>query len=183
MTTREKTIIAATLISVLYGVYTFMGPSPSAEKRPRPTGMQLSELSGFVTGIANKLPKEKDLKTDNYLISRAAATWPQNPFLTLEAPIQAARETAPPLPEDVGISYTGYIQMGAIRLAIINGLEYEAGEALELPGFRLTTIYPNRVEILRVSDGAPIVIPLEEIESQPENPITERVGHGDEKAF
>ena len=61
--------------------------------------------------------------------------------------------------------YTGYLRMGDKRLAIINGMEYEAGDILEPDGFIIRSISPRRVVI--APPGAKkntIILPMEENE-------------------
>ena len=48
---------------------------------------------------------------------------------------------------DARVQYTGFLQMGDTRLAIINGMEYEAGDQLEPGGFIIRRILPNHVVV------------------------------------
>jgi len=47
-------------------------------------------------------------------------------------------------------------------LAIINGVEYEAGDPLEIEGYVLKRIYPGKVVIVNEKSGAKFDVPLEE---------------------
>ena len=79
-------------------------------------------------------------------------------------------ETAPevivkPTEPDSEIRYTGYVEMGNVRLAIINGNEYETGDRLEQGGYIVKSISPTRV-MLVTTDGSKIsfVVPMQEIQ-------------------
>ncbi|MGD9134444.1 MAG: hypothetical protein PVF78_12390, partial [Desulfobacterales bacterium] len=62
---------------------------------------------------------------------------------------QVAKTTGPQL----NVSYTGFMQMGDKKFAIIDGLEYAAGEELERGGFVVRSITPNQVVIFS-TDGS-----------------------------
>ena len=67
-----------------------------------------------------------------------------------------------PLPNLV---YSGFLEVGSKRLAIINGMEYEAGDKLDPGGFTIKSILPTRVMITSAPWGTtPIVLPLQESE-------------------
>jgi hypothetical protein len=61
--------------------------------------------------------------------------------------------------------YSGFLQMGQKRLAIINGMEYETGDRLEPGGFLLKSISPTRVVIApRGKKSKSISLPMEDSE-------------------
>ena len=43
--------------------------------------------------------------------------------------------------------YTGFLQVGNKKMAVVNGLEYEQGEELEPGGFVLLDIFPRKLVI------------------------------------
>jgi hypothetical protein len=47
-------------------------------------------------------------------------------------------------------------------LAIINGVEYEAGDPLEIEGYVLKKIYPGKVVIVNEKSGSKFEVPLQE---------------------
>jgi hypothetical protein len=55
--------------------------------------------------------------------------------------------------------------MGDTRLAIINGMEYEAGDQLEPGGFIIRRILPNHVEVVPPGKNKKtMILPMEETE-------------------
>ena len=59
-------------------------------------------------------------------------------------------------------SYSGYLKVSNKNLAIINGVEYEAGDPLEIEGYVLKKIYPGKVVIVNEKSGAKFDVPLQE---------------------
>ena len=47
-----------------------------------------------------------------------------------------------------GLSYTGFMEMGDKKFAIIDGLEYTAGDELVQGGFKVRSITPRQVVIV-----------------------------------
>jgi len=64
--------------------------------------------------------------------------------------------------EDIDIVYSGYLSLGDLNLAIINNLEYQAGEELEQGGYVIEQIYPEKAIIRVIGTRRNIVVPLEE---------------------
>ena len=58
--------------------------------------------------------------------------------------------------------YTGYLEVGRKRMAIINGMEYREGEALDIKGFVLKSVSPTKVVIENRGIGATLNVPLQE---------------------
>jgi len=63
---------------------------------------------------------------------------------------------------EAGFTYSGYLEIGDRRLAIINGIEYETGDELAMGGYIVRGIYPNRVVIEVKWRKEKIIVPLEE---------------------
>jgi hypothetical protein len=60
------------------------------------------------------------------------------------------------------LSYSGFLQMGAKRMAIINGMEYEEGEMLPVSGYFIRSITPKSVVIGKIGASISHVLPLDE---------------------
>ena len=154
------------VLSVIYGVYIVFLAGPKEEIAFKSSGdNELEALNSFITKVAAKtesnLPKEQV-----YAIQKAHSEWKQDPLLHIKRKMTPEEnEQRKPLRVDRKILYTGFLQMGAKRLAIINGLEYETGDSLEPDGLIVRYIHPNHVVI-----GSPVhkhkklILPMEEIE-------------------
>ena len=152
------------VLSVIYGFYTLFFAAPREELTFKRVGdRELEALNKFVSKVAEKtntsLSEEKA-----YILRKAQTNWKQDPLINLlPQPIREKKAQSQPLKLDSKISYTGYLQMGEKRLAIINGLEYEIGDKLEPNGLVIRNIQPNHVVI-----GSPdkknkkVILPMEE---------------------
>jgi hypothetical protein len=162
MTNREKIIVGLMLIVVVYGVYTLFLSSPSETKI---SGQQnLETLNTFVAKIADTA-KSGLSKKQSYVLQKAKTKWKQDPLIQMrEAPKVEEEEIIMPATKSK-IVYTGFLQMGNKRLAIISGMEYEAGDKLEPGGFIVRNINPNHVVLGTSNTGKQtFIIPMEEME-------------------
>jgi len=167
MTNREKGIVGLALLALVYGVYIIFfsaAPQPSFGG-PAGTKKELDSLNAFITKVA-EAAKGGLSEKDSYIIELAQSSWKQDPLLNIikeKEPEEDKKETVKPLAPEIAISYTGYLEMGNSRLAIINGNEYEAGDTLEPGGFIVRSISTSRVVIV-ATDGSKnvFIVPLQD---------------------
>jgi hypothetical protein len=161
------------LLTVAYGVYAlfFEGKAKSSTTTFDSVSatQQLENLNAFIAKIA-EASKAGLSKEDKYIISRAESPWKQDPLTTVELrdrpqdeimrqKQQVVQSTGPQL----NASYTGFMQMGDKKFAIINGLEYTTGDELEQGGFVVRSITPRQVVIFSTDRSKKkFVFPLEE---------------------
>jgi hypothetical protein len=161
------------LLTVAYGVYALFfegkGKRNTTSIASVSATQQLETLNAFITKVA-EASKAGLSKEDKYIISRAESPWKQDPLTTVELTArpedeinrkqqQVAQTTGPQL----NVSYTGFMQMGDKRFAIINGLEYTTGDELEQGGFVVRSITPSQVVIFSTDRSKKkFVFPLEE---------------------
>ena len=154
------------VLAVGYGGYTFFLAGPPDETAlKRKGGKDLAALNLFITKVADKT-KNSFSKKQTYVLQKAQVEWKQDPLVQIEPKMsQEEQEARQPLVLESKILYTGFLQMGHKRLAILNGIEYEVGDRLEPDGLILRGIHPNHVVI-----GSPdvrskkVILPMEEIE-------------------
>jgi hypothetical protein len=170
MTTREKIIVGLMLLTVIYGVYTvfFEGKGGTPEIATISATKELENLNSFITKVA-EASKSGLSEEDKYIIELAEAEWKQDPLILAELKDRpeseikkAAQVTKLSIP-DLNISYTGFMQMGDIKFAIINGVEYATGDRLEQGDYILRSITPSRVVIVPTGPSKKrYIFPLEE---------------------
>ena len=165
MSNREKIIVAPMVVSVIYGAYVLFFSSPSGpDKKVKAVSgdRELEALNTFITNIADKT-KTGPSKKQAYVLQKAQAVWKQDPFVDLKPIVKEDTGPAPVL--DTRVKYTGFLQMGDARLAIISGMEYEAGDRLEPGGFIIRRIFPNHVVVSPPGKNKKtMILPMEEIE-------------------
>jgi hypothetical protein len=166
MTNREKIIVGLMVLAAVYGVYIVFFAGPKEEAAFNSGGdTELEALNSFITKVAEKtkssLPEEQV-----YALQKAQSEWKQDPLIYIKPKMTREEEAQrQPLKLDRKILYTGFLQMGAKRLAIINGLEYEIGDRLETDGLIVRNIHPNHVVIgSPVHKNKKVILPMEEIE-------------------
>jgi len=165
MSNREKMIVVFAVLALVYGVY-IVFLEPQAQQPTFSTSQnELEDLNVFITKVA-AATKEGLSEKDNYIIKRAENPWRRDPLIRLRQPVQTEEETAQARKETgprAAILYTGYLEMGTMRLAIINGTEYSAGDRLEQGGYVVQSISPGQI-VLATTDGTKdmFIVPLQE---------------------
>jgi hypothetical protein len=164
MSNREKIIVALMVLSVSYGAYILFFSTPPKSKIVSSVGdRQLEVLNTFITKVADKT-KSGLSKEQAYILQKAQAEWKQDPFVQLR-PKKVEEDTGPAPVLDARVRYTGFLQMGDRRLAIISGMEYETGDRLESGGFIIRSIFPNRVMVSPPGKNKKLMIlPMDETE-------------------
>jgi hypothetical protein len=70
-----------------------------------------------------------------------------------ESEIQKSKEVTQVSIPDLKVSYTGFMKMGDKTFAIINGVEYAAGDPLEQGDYMVRSITPSQVVIVSARDS------------------------------
>ena len=163
MSKREQIILGFVVLAVLYAGYNYLGTS---EKRPQiKTEEELTDLKNLMADVTKQVNKAVLSDTETFLIKRAEVNWKRDPFLSPGVPVKFTSGSEPSELSDQGLdfTYSGYLETGDKKLAIINNMEYEAGEMLAEGGFIVRSISTNRVEIGVIGGKNTIILPLEEV--------------------
>jgi hypothetical protein len=167
---RQILILGVMLLVVFYGAYTFLFTGRKGQAVVN-TAKQTSDLNAFIGDITVALTKDTPSPVDVYMIKRAEAEWLRNPFYEhkdkREEAIERAAAHAQQVEEATAalkgkLNYTGYIDTGSKKIAIVNGSEYVTGEALDVGGYVLNGIYPAKIVIYNRATRLTIDIPLQE---------------------
>ena len=165
MSNREKIIVVAAVLAIIYGVYiVFLEPNAQQPKFTTSQN-QLDDLNNFITKVA-AATKEGLSEGDSEIIKRAEKAWVRDPLIRIKKPVKVEEETQQAEKETQPggmILYTGYLEMGTTRLAIINGNEYAAGDKLDQEGYVVRSISPSQI-VLATTDGTNnmFIVPLQE---------------------
>ena len=173
MSNREKIIVGLMLLTVVYGIYALFFEGKGKGSSTAPTAAisatkQLENLNAFITKVA-EASRAGLSKEDKYIIARAESAWKQDPLTTVELTDIPADElkrqkqvVQAPGPQ-LNVSYTGFMQMSDKKFAIINGLEYTAGDELEQGGYIVRSITASQVVIVSTDRSKKkFIFPLEE---------------------
>jgi len=142
---RQIIILAVTALAVIYGIYEIIFRSPAGNKAATITTYN-SAVNSNVAAVSLNNPLEK---LDAYIIGRAETDWKSNPFLerNLYKEWTAKEEPAAASNTAAKFIYSGYVDSGKKKMAIINGMEYSEGEKLAIDGYVLKNITPAKIKI------------------------------------
>jgi len=129
----------------------------------RNTAINKDELNTIIVDVAANLSKAALDKTDAYRIARAEAEWERDPFYSPAArkkhtPVK--RKVVPAQLKKLKLTYSGYVEMGGKRVAVINGIEYESGEELQFAGYIIERIEPLQVVIGHRKKRGSFTVPI-----------------------
>ncbi|MBW1766437.1 MAG: hypothetical protein JRJ65_05225 [Deltaproteobacteria bacterium] len=168
MSKREKIILAVMTLAILFVLFEFLFSSPD-NTNLMVTKTQLEGLRNGISSLALSLPAGNLSNTGVHIIDIAGDEWKRNPFKELLSqksrvtteitPLIEENETEINLPVYI---YSGFLSMGEKKLAIINGLEYEAGHELETGGYIVQQIKPTEVLLKSKNEERTISIALPE---------------------
>jgi type II secretory pathway component PulC len=102
------------------------------------------------------------------IFSRAEKEWTQDPFLDIKSQTAwaqsrtAAQAAAGTVEKKIEFVYSGYLGLGKRSMAVINGMEYKQGEDLDVAGFVLRSISPERVVVENRGTGATLNIRMQD---------------------
>jgi hypothetical protein len=170
MSKREKIILSVMAATVLIGGYLYFGTGASGSRSKVET---LSDASAgdFVQKVIQQFRDDTTLARELFTIRSAERQWGKDPFVKSGALLSdTARQTVQDKPPagaagQLNLVYTGYIQVGAQRLAIINDMEYAPGDAIDDQGYYVRRIRPHQVEIGKLKASDTIVLKLTEVET------------------
>lgn len=171
MTTREKIIVGFMCLTIAYGAYELIGPRTTRKAAPRPAANPMEETRKFVSEVTQKMAKGKIGKEFQYMVAQAGADWTRDPFLQSTLPLKEqlvaqapSRKQSESTAPGRSFAFTGFLQIGKTKLAVINGTEYAVGEALEVSGYYLKNVSAEKATISRIDGSETIQIPLTELD-------------------
>lgn len=163
MTNREKIIVGVMVLTVGYGAIELLLPrNRAAGSLPAAAA---EGVNAFIAKVADTI-KSAASDSSALVVQKAEAAWKQDPFLEIRKPQPPPPDPKGPKDETrMNLVYSGFIEIGAKRMAIINGMEYEAGDTVNPGGFTVKSVLPTKVLIGSPQrGGAPIELPLKDIE-------------------
>ena len=165
MAKREKIILAVMAVVVMFGAYDLFFSS-GAKKKPVVTATGVAETNKFIADVVVSL-RDDFAETNMHIIQQARTDWGNDPFWQKkpqeeEAKTEVIVESKKEVKEEEKRIYTGYLEMGEQKLAIINGAEYELGDELGRGGPLVKSIDPKKVIIAIPETAEEIILPLKE---------------------
>lgn len=146
---REKIILGLAILAVLYMgiVFLFSGSGDNSVK----SETDEDSAEEFVMEVAQDVARYNLTETERTILEKAQIPWPQQPFITQTVQSTTEQSSAGGIiqaAESREFSFTGFIEIGNKRLAIINGEEYETGDRLAQTGITVYGISPEQVLLM-----------------------------------
>ena len=169
MSRREKVIVSIMVATALLGGYWYYSPS-APNSHDRGERQSVEQIIRFAKAAIQKLRSDDSLSKDLFRMRTAERRWEKDPFIKSKAVLSDKQRVPAPQKKPVAegtsmnLLYTGFIEVGAKRLAIINGIEYATGEVIDTQGHYIRRIQPHRVDIGK--RDAPDMIILNYTESE-----------------
>jgi hypothetical protein len=159
---REIVILIIAVLFVLYAAYEYLiaGRTPGAPT-VKPAGEPV-KIETSIGGIAAELSKSKLSDVETYIIEKANDNWGKNPFLPANVYRAWLAKDGGKGVAAITIMYSGFIDTGRKRMAILNDIEYRIGEELKEEGYILRNITPSKVVIFDKRVGNTFEVPLQE---------------------
>jgi len=159
---RQIIILCVAFLFMLYAAYELAIVRAAAKKAK--TDMNPTRVSDFISTVNAELAGSQAAAVDEYIARRAETKWDASPFWDRVSYREWAGGTAGShqAGSAVKIIYSGFVDAGGKQMAVINGWEYTAGEALEMEGYILKRITPFRVIIENRNTGSELAVPIQE---------------------
>ena len=159
---REIVILAVAAIFVLYAGYVYLIADRQKGKKVE-IGKESVKIETVISGLTDELNKNKLSDFDIYIITKAQVDSGKNPFLRRDLyKAWLAKDSSGSAIAAVKIIYSGYVDTGINKLAVLNGIEYKIGEELKEEGYILKNITSSKVIIFNKHTGNNMEIPIQE---------------------
>lgn len=158
MTRREKIILAVTgVVAVVAVGYLLLDSGPGAPIRPSAPSQAQTQATAQVRETAQTLARQAAPGGVETALM-AALDKPWRTAVLYEKPLEARGGTGRPT---VVPRFTGYVELGSGRLAVIDGYEYQAGDTLEGGGYKVLAVSPDKVTLESLANGQRLDIPYD----------------------
>jgi hypothetical protein len=158
---RQLILIVFALGTLVYAGSSLLG---GAMPDPALAGQSIEAMATAAAGTAQQALKAAhgDQLSPEAEAVLVAAQEAVNASAFAPPPEQAQAMAASGSKEAGAFSYHGYLDMGASRVAVINGNEYVEGEELVGGIYAVTRIRPSKVTLTPLIGGPPLVVPYAE---------------------
>jgi hypothetical protein len=158
----EKVLVGFMALAVLYGAFIFI--PKFFKKTVDNQAANIAEVRDYITGLSERIKNQSPNDKVVFTINAAEAEWGADPFKFTEVPDKArgAGRTAADDQNRDELIYTGYLTMNKRKLAVINNVEYEAGDSLVGKDFKVKRIGPAEVVLESVPGGQEKIVNLKQ---------------------
>lgn len=168
MTTREKIIVGLMCLTILFGAWELIGNRKKRSAPPAAGANPVEEARKFINDFSKKVAAGKGADLYGEIINAAGEPWSKDPFLLQSDALKNQKDTEKQVKTETipkrgpNFVFSGFLAVGDIKLAIINGLEYAEGDSLNVDNYYVKSIAPRTVVIAQTKGAGTIELPLQE---------------------
>jgi hypothetical protein len=159
MTRREKFILAVTCGVAALGLGSLLFGGNPEVKAPSPA--QDKALSAQIEALAKGVDAATPSPVEVAMLEAIQRPWKTDGLYDKGLVGKAQGPKPASLPK-----YTGYVELGTGRLAVVDGFEYQVGDALEGGGYKVVAITPEKIFLESLANGNRVEVPYEGQEDQ-----------------
>ncbi|KUG29377.1 hypothetical protein ASZ90_000731 [hydrocarbon metagenome] len=157
MTKREKMLLGIMGTAVIVGVGMFLMPGSGRVGLPKGQDAAVTVAKSNAEAQAKMVKDAGASALEAQVADMALRPW--NTTVFYDKPLDIQSETV----RDASMpAYTGYVEVGALRLAIIDGYEYREGDELETGSFLVEQITPPQVTLRGIDNGKFVRLPYQD---------------------
>jgi hypothetical protein len=154
---REKILVGLMILAIAWGAWEvfFSGRHENGEKNFQANNSDPAQTAADIS------QKTQDLAIgghEKYILQLAASKWQRDPFYPLAGQKDYDKKNETSQNHNQTYYYTGFLEVGKKKMAIINGLEYQPGDEIEPGSAVLLNIFPEHVEIRITETGKTRII-------------------------
>ncbi len=157
---REKILVTIMVLALAYGAFElFYSPGdPVEEKDPE---QEVQEAQQFSQSMSQALQEAGITEAQERILQAAVRDWPEEIFHEFPDAELLEEETVPEEIDHGPLRYSGYVEMGDKKIAIINAREYSRGEKLKDEPARVVEITSEKVLLEFLKTGQQVEVPYE----------------------
>ena len=162
MGAREKILVGLMVLAVLYGAFELLIGPPEKSGPDEKSGQEIESARKMAEKIDTRIDRAQLTAIQKNTLKLAAQQWERDPFYVLPEEKSLAANDSGSRGNFGSLKYTGYLEVGDRKMAIINGVEYRMGERLEKGSGVVKQITPGRVIIESERTGERSAVPYSE---------------------
>ncbi len=161
MQKRQIVLLVLMALAMAYGAYELF-LRPLVKEPYEASKVEVEEARKLSETMSQSMKEVRLGEGESYVLEAASSRWSRNPFYAWPAREDNGDD---PLPDEERepLFYTGFLEMGGKRLAVINGLEYRVGEDLAGGRFVVQRITSGNVTLQSRKSQLEITIPYEDV--------------------
>lgn len=159
---REKILVGLMIAALAYGGFELFIASPEKSGKQEKSGPDIEAARQMAQNIETRLKQAELSQLQTSILDLAGRPWEKDPFYKLPQEEKISKKDSKQKAPQVNLEYTGYLEIGTMKMAIINGVEYRVGQKLEQGGAVVRSISPDSVVIESAKSEKRISVPYKE---------------------